>query len=360
MEEEDLGMNLFDDNFEFNFDDLPQGFESDEDDENTSDEDITKDIKAVEDEDPEEVDSEDDQDEGSDEDDESGDSSSNIYSSLATFIHEQGLLPSLDIEKTEIKTAEEFADALKNEVTTQSRILAEDYLSKLDIEAIARSQAEIKDLENIDEEYLKSNIEAAKQIIYQDYLNQGLDEKKAGRLLSRLVDLGEDAIIEDALESTSSLKEFNSRKIQEQKDAYEENVRLEKEANEKSEKVLKETIFDRKDLINGYTPTKAIQDKVYKSINEIVGKSPVDGSFENKFMKERRENPIDFEARMYYFYELTNGFKDYNKVATSAKSKAINDLEAIVKKGAYKDSGTPAWMSDKNSYDIGIGDELNL
>ena len=38
----------------------------------------------------------------------------------------------------------------------------------------------------------------------------------------------------------------------------------------------------------------------------------------------------------------------------------FKDLETIIKKGAYKDAGTPSWMSDKNSYDIGIGDELNL
>ena len=134
---------------------------------------------------------------------------------------------------------------------------------------------------------------------------------------------------------------------------------LSKEQQEKLDKAIKENIFEKTNLINGFKPTKAIQEKVYKTMNEIVGKSP-DGVFENRFMRERRENPIEFESRMYYIYEMTDGFKDLSKLNLKAKSSAVKDLETIIKKGAYKDAGTPSWMSDKNSYDIGIGDELNL
>ena len=178
-------------------------------------------------------------------------------------------------------------------------------------------------------------------------------------MVNRLIDLGEDAILEEAKDSLESLKEFNSRKIEAEKEAYEENLKLQKIEQEKLDKAIKENIFEKTNLINGFKPTKAIQEKVYKTMNEIVGKSP-DGVFENRFMRERRENPIEFESRMYYIYEMTDGFKDLSKLNLKAKSSAVKDLETIIKKGAYKDAGTPSWMSDKNSYDIGIGDELNL
>ena len=122
---------------------------------------------------------------------------------------------------------------------------------------------------------------------------------------------------------------------------------------------MKKTIYESKDLIAGLKPNKALQDKVYKSINDIVGKSP-DGTFENKFMKERRENPLEFEIRMYHFYELTNGFKDLSKISTTAKSSAVKDLEKIARQTKLKDNGTPLWQQDSNTYSNFSGHVLNL
>lgn len=360
--EDNLDMSMFgeNDDFELNYDFDPTELENDDDDSQDDDSQI-KNIKAVEDGSSEEVDSdEDDQDEGSeDDDDDSDSSSSNLYSSAAAFLKEQGLLPSHDIEKDKIESPDDFAQVFKREQEVQARALAEEYLANLDIEKIARYKAENVELDSITEDSLKDNLEQAKQIVYQDYLNQGLDETKVKRMVNRLIDLGEDAILEEAKDSLESLKEFNSRKIEAEKEAYEENLKLQKIEQEKLDKAIKENIFEKTNLINGFKPTKAIQEKVYKTMNEIVGKSP-DGVFENRFMRERRENPIEFESRMYYIYEMTNGFKDLSKLNLNAKSSAVKDLETIIRKGAYKDAGTPSWMSDKNSYDIGIGDELNL
>jgi len=77
-------------------------------------------------------------------------------------------------------------------------------------------------------------------------------------------------------------------------------------------------------------------------------------------MKSRRENPIDFEARMYFLYELTDGFTDYSKLTTTAKSKAVKDLETIAKRAGVKDNGTPQWMQDGESYMNTGRIELNL
>lgn len=361
--EKDLDMNMFgeNDDFELNYDFTP---DDDVENENNidSDNELENENKTVDGEDQEEVDGEeDDQDEGKDDDadDDSDDSSSNLYSSVAAILHEQGLLPSLDIENTKIESVENFAEIMKSEVTIQAKALAEQYLESLDIESIAKNKAEIKDLDSITEETLSSNLEQAKEIIRRDYINQGLDESKINRLLNRLVDLGQDAIIEDAKESLESLKEFNNRKISEEKESYEKRLEEQKAEQLRLEEEIKRTVYDKKDLIKGYIPNKVIQDKIYKSMNEIVGKSP-EGVFENKFMKERRENPVEFETRMYTIYELTDGFKDFSKITAKGKSNAVKELENIVKKGAFKDTGAPTWMSDKNSYDIGIGDELNL
>jgi len=316
-----------------------------------------KNIKdPVEDESSEEVDEGDEQNEGSDE---GGESSSNLYSSLATVVYEQGLLPSLDIEKTPIKTIDDLVNAFKVEKETLAKTQLDEYIANLDTTQIVQSKKMIQDLSQITEEQLKEDLNLAKEIIRQDYYNQGFDETKTNRYLKRLIDLGDEAILEDALESNKSIQEFETRRIEFEKENTLKQLEQEKLNQAQLEEQLKKTVYESKDLINGFKPTKTVQDKVYKSINDIVGKSP-EGHFENKFMKERRENPIEFETRMYYFYELTNGFKDYSKLTTSAKSSAVKDLEKIAQQSnKIKDNGVPIWMQDNESYG-GVGYELNI
>ena len=359
-DDNELGMGLFEGNQELNFnfaipeDDNTEEEENDND-TNVEDSTLENNNKPVEDDSSEEVDEEDVEDEGGD----GGESSSNLYSSLAAFVHEQGLLPSLDIDLKDIKSADDFANVFNKELDIQAELRLNDYLANLDLNKIGIAKKDIQDLSTINSDLLKNDIDLAKRIIYDDYLNQGLDEKKANRMLNRLIDLGEDAILEDAEESLESLKEFKSREIERETQSYKERLEADKIEQAKLDEQMKKTIYESKDLISGLKPNKSLQDKVYKSINDIVGKSP-DGTFENKFMKERRENPLEFEIRMYHFYELTNGFKDLSKISTTAKSSAVKDLEKIARQTKLKDNGTPLWQQDSNTYSNFSGHVLNL
>ncbi len=359
-DDNELGMGLFEGNQELNFNfALPDDdhIEEEENDDtiNVDDTTLENNNNHVEDDSSEEVDEEDVEDEGGDD----GESSSNLYSSLAAFVHEQGLLPSLDIDLKDIKSADDFANVFNKELDIQAELRLNNYLANLDLNKIGVAKKDIQDLNTINSDSLKNDIDLAKRIIYDDYLNQGLDEKKANRMLSRLIDLGEDAILEDAEESLESLKEFKTREIERETNSYKEKLETEKVEQTKLDEQMKKTIYESKDLISGLKPNKSLQDKVYKSINDIVGKSP-DGTFENKFMKERRENPLEFEIRMYHFYELTNGFKDLSKISTNAKSSAVKDLEQIARKTKLKDNGTPLWAQDENTYSNFSGHVLNI
>lgn len=358
-DDNELGMGLFEGNQELNFNfAIPEDDHTDEEenDDNTNVDDTTlENNNHVEDDSSEEVDEEDVEDEGS----EGSESSSNLYSSLAAFVHEQGLLPSLDIDLKEIKSADDFASVFNKELDIQAELRLNDYLANLDLNKIGIAKKDIQDLSTINSDLLKNDIDLAKRIIYDDYLNQGLDEKKANRMLNRLIDLGDDAILEDAEESLQSLKEFKAREIERETQSYKERLEADKIQQAKLDEQMKKTIYESKNLISGLKPNKALQDKVYKSINDIVGKSP-DGTFENKFMRERRENPLEFEIRMYHFYELTNGFKDLSKISTTAKSSAVKDLEKIARQTKLKDNGTPLWQQDSNTYSNFSGHVLNL
>jgi len=357
MEENEDLTSIFSAGMDLNFD--SNYFESDED-QNDEDNDNDLDVdpeknKIIEGEDPEEVDGEeDDNDEGDGSDDES---SPNLYSSISNVLFEQGLLPSLESSEN-IKTVDDFTNALKVEIDTQTKLKVEEHLSNLDLETIASSKKQILELDKIDEDYLKNNLEVAKDIIFRDYVNQGLSEDRAKKMLRKTIDLGEDILLEDALESKESLKVFEAKQIaSELQRAEQEKINQIKE-QEQIDNSIKQFIFESKEVIKGIPNTKAIGDKVFKTMTEVVGKNPQTGELENKFMNERSKNPVQFDTKMYYLYELTNGFTDLTKIKTTVTSSATKNLEKALRRTKFEDNGQPNYLTDPNSYSGGFGSEL--
>lgn len=305
------------------------------------------------------------QEEGSDTGD-SQDASPNFYSSLATVLNEQGLLPNLNLKENKIENIDDFTNAIKSEVNDQVKNYLLEKIGEEGYDALEKgiSLAEFEQhrnnvltLDSIDEQSLSDNLELSKEIILQDYIQQGISEDKAIRILKKTIDLGDEAILEDAKLSLQSLKEFEQVRL--------ENVKVEREKarldaireQEKIDNDLKNSIYKSDEIIPGMKLNKQIQDKVYKSITEIVGQTP-DGMLENKLMKHRREDPIAFDVKMYYLYELTNGFNDFSAVVKKQQSRAVNDLERALRQTSFEDSGNPTYLDDRDSYEGGLGSEL--
>jgi hypothetical protein len=282
-----------------------------------------------------------------------------LYSSISNVLFEQGIIPSLESSEN-IKTAEDFVEVFKKEIDTQANQRLETYLDNLDLNAIASSRKAQVELDAIDEDYLKDNLDVAKDIIYRDYLNQGLSEDRAKKMLRKTIDLGEDTIIEDAIESTASLKEYEKRVEEQEKARYKENLAAQAEEQERINLSIKNTIYNSKEIISGIPNTKALQEKVFKSMTEVVAKDPNTGEMQNKFMQTRSANPIEFDTKMYYLFELTNGFKDLSGISKTVNSKAVKNLENVLRKTKFEDNGSPAFLTDPNSYNSGYGSELVL
>lgn len=353
MEDENDLISIFGSNVDLNFD--SQYFDNTEQEEENTDveTDIDNKDKTIEDESSEEVSgNEGENDEGDDEE-----SSPNLYSSISNVLFEQGLLPSLESSEN-IKTVDDFTDVLKKEIDLQTQLKVDEYLSNLDLEAIGQSRKANIELDKMDEDYLKDNLDIAKNLILEDYLNQGLSEDRAKKLLRKTIDLGEDVLLEDALESKESLKAFNAKKEAAELERYTENQKIQKAQQEEIDSSIKKLIFESKEVITGIPNTKAISDKVFKTMTEVVAKNPVTGELENKFMNERSKDPVKFDTKMYYLYELTNGFSDLSKIKTTVTSSATKTLEKVLRKTNFEDNGTPAYLTDPNSYISGIGSEL--
>ena len=355
MEDEDL-MSIFDSGIELNYDEgylVDEPTDDQEEDEKIIDDTIDKNIKPpVEEEDPENVDGEDDN-EGDESDD---DASPNLYSSISNVLFEQGIIPSLE-SADDIKTAEDFVNVFKKEIDIQSSQKLETYLENIDLEKIAISKKTQLELESIDEDYLKNNLEVAKEIIYRDYINQGLSEERAKKMLRKTIDLGEDVIIEDAIESTQSLKDFEKRIEESEKIKYKQSIADQIKEQEEIDKAIKSNIYTDKPIIEGMTVNKALQDKVFKTMTEVVAKDPQTGEMQNKFMQMRSIDPIAFDTKMYCLFTLTDGFTNLKNISNTVTSKAVKNLESALRKTKFEDNGLPTYMTDPDSYN-GIGSEL--
>jgi hypothetical protein len=359
MEDENDLMSIFGSNQELNFDgNFTDTFDDSQDDvENTEDTENTNTNPVEEEDNPSEnVDgSEDENNEGDDLTDES---SPNLYSSIADVLFEQGIIPSLESSQ-EIKSVDDFVNVFKKEIGIQTDRKLEEYLNSLDVEKIASSRKTQIELNNIDEDYLKDNLEIAKDIIFRDYLNQGLSEDRARKMLRKAVDLGEDVLLEDALESVQSLKEFEAKQEEVEKARYAQSLEEQRKQQEQLDTTIKNYIYNSTEIVKGIPNTKALQEKVFKTMTEVVSKNPQTGELENKLMKDRSLNPIEFDTKMYYLYELTNGFSDLSKISNVVNSKAVKKLETVLRKTRFEDNGTPGYMQDPNSYN-GFGSELVL
>jgi len=370
--QEDLGMSLFDmqDNLEINFDGIPEEYLEDEINTdvqppvNTSKDDVDN-INTNEDENPEDVVG----DEEPEGDEEIDDSSPNPYSSFASVLSRQGLLPSLDLEKNEIKSEDDLAKVVKDEIDNQAKNFIVSKIGQDGYEALEKGvslaeyqqhQDNILTLDGITDSVIEEDIELSKKIIYQDYLAQGMDENRAMRLLKRSIDAGDDSVIEDAKESLGSLKLTEAKRMEALVTQREADSRRVAAEQEKIDNDLKNAIYNTDEFIKGQKVNKATQDRVYQSITKIVGKNS-NGVMENQLMKDRRENPIDFDTKLYYLYEITKGFKDFSLLESKTKTKASNELERALKGMKFDSDGTtPAYLSDPNSYSGGIGSEIVL
>jgi len=306
---------------------------------------------------------------GDEEDTEGSDdiTSPNLFSSFASQLRNDGVLPDVDLDKIKIENTTDLASAIKGQIDAQVKEyiinkVGEDGFDALE-KGVSLAQYQqhtntVDTLDSITPEVLTNDLELAKQVILQDYVNQGLSENRAKRILQKTVDLGDDALLEDAKESINSLKVFEANRIEAEKIAAQERRQANIAAQEKIDNDLKNAIYTKKAFIEGIDVNKTIQDRVYKAITEVVGESP-DGVMENKLMQDRRQNPIEFDSKLYYLYEITDGFKDFSKITTKASSKAASDFEKVLRQTKFEDSGDPSFTVDKDSYD-GMGSELVL
>ena len=289
--------------------------------------------------------------------------SSNFYSSIANALVEDGILQNLNEESlSKIKTSEDFAEAISNEIKSQlderQKRINEALESGMELSEVQQYERYINILDNVTDEQLDSEGEEGenlrKNIIYQDCLNKGFSKERAMKVVDRAIRSGTD--IEDAKEALQDNKKFFKDKydsvLKEAKQAQEEEKKkLKKQAEE-----LKTSILEEDKAFGEISLDKKTRQRVYDSICKPVYTNPESGEKLTVIQKYELEHRTDFLKNVGLLFVLTDGFKNINKLVNDKvkkeTKKSLSNLEHTLKSsGSNLNKGNLSFANNSGDND---------
>lgn len=283
----------------------------------------------------------------------------NFYSSIASALKDEGILPDLDDETVgNIKEASDFAEAIEKQIQArfderQKRI--DDALNaNVEPDEVRQYENTISFLDSIKEDNITDETEKGenlrKRLIYQDFINRGYSKERATREVKKSFDSGTD--IEDAKEALESNKEFFNKEYQDLIKEAQEEVRAEQEKNKKEAAQLKKSMLEDKEIFEGITLDKATRQKAFDNITKPVFKTE-DGEYLTAIQKYEMENPVEFRKYLSVLFTMTDGFKSLDKIVKGKVKKevkqSLRELEHKLSNTSRNGTGDPKF--------VGLGEE---
>lgn len=298
----------------------------------------------------------------------------NFYSSIASALKEDGIFQNLDEDKAnEIKDAESFAQAIRDEITAQfderQKRIDEALSVGIEPSEVQKYERTLSYLDSIKDEHISDESEQGeqlrRQLIYNDFINRGYSKERAQREVKKSFDAGTD--IEDAKESLKSNKEF----FRSSYDSIVEEARKEEqkdlEERKKDAENLKKSILEEEKVFGEIQVDKSVRQKAFDNISKPVYKDPETGELFTALQKYEMDNRLDFLKNVGLLFTLTDGFKNLDglvkmKVRKEVK-KGLRELETTINNTSRTSDGNLKFMSgvedDPNSY-IGKGWKLDV
>lgn len=298
----------------------------------------------------------------------------NFYSSIASALKEDGIFQNLDDDKAkEIKDAESFAQAIRDEVSAQfderQKRIDEALNAGIEPSEIQKYEKTLNYLDSIKDENISDESEQGeqlrRQLIYNDFINRGYSKERAQREVKKSFDAGTD--IEDAKESLKSNKEFFKNSydsiVEEAKKAEEKEI----EERKKDAETLKKNILEEEKVFGELQIDKATRQKVFDNISKPVYKDPETGELFTALQKYEMDNRLDFLKNVGLIYTLTDGFKNLDglikgKVKKEVR-KGLRELETTINNTARTSDGNLKFATgvdeDPESY-VGKGWHLDV
>ena len=277
-------------------------------------------------------------------------------------LKDDGVLPDLTDEFIqEATTPEKFAEAIELQVKARmddrQKRIDEALAVNVQIDDIKRFENALTYLDGIEEDVLIDESDESenlrKQIIYQDYINKGFKPERAQKEVNKSFNAGTD--VEDAKLALDSNKEYFKEEYDELIEKNKLKVKQKKLERDKQVSEFKKKILETEDPF-GIKVDKATRQKVLDNIVKPVHKDS-DGKLLTSLQKYSKENPSDSEYYFSLFYELTDGFKNVDKlvgqkVKQGTKS-ALKDLDKRLK-------NTPLNIDGSVDFNSGLDDNAHV
>ena len=301
-----------------------------------------------------------------DEDNENTDDTdeSSSLTPYAKLLVDEGILPNLDLEKFD-GSPEGLIEAARNEVTNgieyykeslpqDVKNLINGYEAGVPFEKLLEYNSTNVKYSSIDKDALSSDEKLQRQILTDYYKSTSrFSEEKINKLVEQSADLGE--LGEEASSSLDELVQFQQEEeaqaIEKAKEQRDNNIKQQREQlNE-----LKTTLENTDEIIPGVKINPTLKSKIEKNLTTPVAMDE-NGTPLSKVGKYRTENPLDFEIKLNYIFEATNGFKDFDVFSKSGKRSAYKELEKVSK---TLDKQNHGGTSGKSKGDPEVKDSIN-
>lgn len=298
----------------------------------------------------------------------------NFYSSIASALKEDGIFQNLDNDKAkEIKDAESFAQAMRDEVSAQfderQKRIDEALNAGIEPSEVQKYERTLNYLDSIKDENISDESEQGeqlrRQLIYNDFINRGYSKERAQREVKKSFDAGTD--IEDAKESLKSNKEFFKSSYDSIVEEAKKEEEKEIEERKKDAETLKKNILEEEKVFGELQIDKATRQKVFDNVSKPVYKDPETGELFTALQKYEMDNRLDFLKNVGLIYTLTDGFKNLDglikgKVKKEVR-KGLRELETTINNTARTTDGNLKFATgvdeDPESY-VGKGWHLDV
>jgi hypothetical protein len=256
----------------------------------------------------------------------------------AQLLVDEGVLPNLNVKDFD-GTAESLKEAMVNEILTavdtykdslpeRVKSLINNYEEGVPLDKLIELDRIETDVAKVTNETLEEDSTLQKKLV-SDYLKRTtkFSDAKIAKQVDNYEDTGE---LED--EAKAALEELKGIVKSEKEKSIQENEK-QKLANEKQRKedlvALENKVKTTDEIIPGLKLNDKVRKSVFSSMTTPVGYDQT-GRPVNKIVAARMENPVDFEIKLHYLFEVTKGFTDFSKLAEKGKKDASKQFEEAV------------------------------
>lgn len=256
----------------------------------------------------------------------------------AQLLVDEGVLPNLDVKNFD-GTADSLKEAMVNEIigavdsykdSLPERIknLINNYEEGIPLEKLIQMDKLETDISNVSVEKLEEDTSLQKKIV-SDYLKR--TTKFSDTKINRMVDGYEDSgdLEEEAKTSLSELKDLVAAEKANELKSIAERRKADEENRKKELVALQDKIKTSTEIIPGIKINDKVRNNVFASMTTPVGYDQ-NGRPVNKIVAARMENPVEFELKLHYLFEITKGFSDFTKLAEKGKRDATKAFEEAV------------------------------